>query len=442
MVKQKKFPMKQRTPQQPLPPVKNEPASARYVMLLKLTCWIFVIFMILKMGVYRPFSDHGVDYPKHWLAARVLFEGGNPYIGQELWLGFNYPQATAFAYFWLGFVDMQTGEKLFKGWMGVLLFSCWLMAWKYYRPRDVSMAVLSPVLRRVHQACLDNWGLLTALAVCFYFPAWHALYLGNVDPTNAFLSMAMITFLIMGRDRPAGVAWALLSLVKMMPVFLIIPILIHRRWRMLQSFMLVMIIYFFVLLATGRLGYEWFFVKVSMPEIPFAWRDISMTPIRFILRALGLEESLYHDRHYYGLLTHASTIFFLACIGSLALWLHRRREDWLNVVEVTMLFIPVVSPLMEYYHFVWIMPAFLLQLRRWVAGQMRLSIGLWLLFGWFNLFFLSYHVQDLGLGVFSKWVQAAPLFGYFIILIASVLQFVYPARPREKIAEERDAVQA
>src|SRR5262245_35097321 len=77
------------------------------------------LIQIGQWGIWRPLRWPGVDYGKHWDAARAVLENRNNYFidgsrNDELWLGFNYPQATAFMFLWLGFVSRAHGEVVWK----------------------------------------------------------------------------------------------------------------------------------------------------------------------------------------------------------------------------------------------------------------------------------------------------------------------------------------
>jgi hypothetical protein len=238
--------------------------------------WAFVIYAIVIMGIVKPIFITGVDYDKHWFAARALLEGRSVYLGSPLWMGFNYPQATAFAYIWLGLFSVTTGEYVYKFSLLLLLIGCWWLAVRWFRPRpaDSGAADLAALVRA---GMAHRWGLTAAFLGATFYPATVCVYVGNIGLTNAFLAIGMVGALLTGAPLAAGVFWGLLTLVKMVPLVLLVPFLFWRQWRVIKGFLLVMAAYLLLLVVTGRVGQEWFFVHECMPKIPAHWRSIAGT---------------------------------------------------------------------------------------------------------------------------------------------------------------------
>ena len=230
----------------------------------------------------------------------------------------------------------------------------------------------------------------------------------------------MVCALLGGRQRLAGVMWGLLALVKILPVFLLFPILLWRRWRLLQGFLAINLLYFILLVATGRVGEEWFFVNEVMPAIPRWWRGISIIPGRFVMLALGLHESVYMNPHGFDLVSRTSLICWLVFYLWLLIWMRRRGVDWLRALEMAILTYPLLTPLLEYHHFVWIMPALLLHLRRWLSGQMSLRIAMGLLAGWVILNAGFPFVFQLS--KFGQWSHFPVLFGYGLLIVVAIVE--------------------
>ncbi len=383
---------------------------------------LFFAHQVLYWGLVQPMLIHGVDYGKHWQAARAVLAGASPYIGEDLWVGFNYPQATAFMFLWLGFVSFEVGEKLWKLMLLGTLIGCWLLAWRCFRPRMAAMTGAGLELRR---AAAARWWLVTAFAVAAYMPALSAIYIGNIDPVNALLAVAMVAALLAARPRLAGAAWALLMLVKMLPLALLAPLVMWRCWRVLAGALAVLGGYFVLLLATGRLGHEWYLVSEMIGDVPRWWRHISITPARALLELSGHGE-IWRDPYGFTLAARVQ----LALLGTgylgLILWLRLRGVDRLRALELAMIAYPILTPLLEYHHFVWMLPALLLQLRRWVEGEMNGAVAGVLLAGWL-LLQASWTIAH-QLGGANQLIQYLSLVAYLIVLAGSVAEVAWMKR--------------
>ena len=382
---------------------------------------LYVVYAIVYVGLWRPMTIFGVDYDIYWQAARAILEGAKPYIGGNLWLKFIYPQATAMVFAWLGLFSFETSEKIWKLTLLVMLGICWWLAWRFYRPAarpdaDVPDAATPDADGRA--ALTAAWSLVCAFAVSCYQPAMSSLNQGNIDPFNALLAVAMVAALLASKPRTAGALWAGLTLVKMMPLVLIVPILLWRRWRVLQGFLIVMAVYFVALVATGHLGHEWYFVREFIPVISRWWREISISPVRLGLYLSGFAH-LYDNPLTFDLTIRVYVAIMVALYLAFLVALRRRGVDWMRALEAAILVYPLLSPLLEYHHFVWIFPALFLQLRRWAEGRMSSSRAAGLLAGWILLqvgYLLSFQ--------FFKWgiyVQFTPLVGYALILLFFML---------------------
>ncbi|MCE5228754.1 DUF2029 domain-containing protein [bacterium] len=341
----------------------------------------FIAHQVIFLGLYKPMKIPGVDYGKHWEAAVALLEGRSTYLGGDLWMGFNYPQATAFTFVWLGFFSRAVAEKIWKLFLFACLFSCWWMAWRTLRPKTVSGDGLGTFDRDLRGAFRSRWWLTTAFITAAFMPAVSAIYIGNIDPYNALLAMGMVAALATGRQRLAGVIWALLTLVKLLPGVLMIPVLLWRKSRVLAAFIGTMAVYLILLLVTGRFHYEWFFFREMLPKVPGYWRWISITPIRAIIEMSGHGEA-WNNPYVFEIAARGQLAMFAAAYIGILYWLRRRGLEWMRGLEVAIVLYPMLTPLLEYHHFVFMMPAIYLQTRRWAEGRMGWSIAGGLFAGW------------------------------------------------------------
>lgn len=414
-------------------------------LILRTAAFVYIAWTVYYWGFVRPAGFIGNDFHKHWLAARCLFEGTNNYVGEWLDLGFNYPQATVFIFGWLGFFSREFSEKLWE-WMHIgFLIGCWAIAWKAFAPSVVATPSAGDEANgaRIRRACASHWGLLTAFVLCLFTPATHCIWVGNVDPYNALLAMGLAAALLAGRDRLAGVLWALLILCKMLPLALIIPFFIWRRWRIFQTTLAVMAVYFIVLVATGRLGFEWYFVREAIPNITFYWRGISVSVARGLIFLLGLD-AWHESQAHFNAVVRVTSLVLVTFYVLMIVWLRRRRGiGFERVLELAMLFYPIMAPLLEPHHFVFMMPVMFLHMKRAVEGRMLESIrALYLLF-WL-LLGQSYTVVDLtsspsGVVIFLPLLAALGLLG---TALAETVIDVRTARGRLESGSEKHAREA
>lgn len=414
----------------PASPVSNAPRRSVPGLLLRSVLFLYIVWTIVQWGFIRPAGFIGSDYHKHWLAARCLFEGTNNYIGKWLELGFNYPQATAFIFGWLGFFSEAVGEKLWE-WMHIgFLIGCWLIAWKAFAPspRALRLADNDDSGQRMRSACARHWGLLTAFALAIFTPATHCIWVGNIDPYNAILAMGLVAALLSGRDRLAGVLWALLILCKMLPLALIVPLIAWRRWRVFKATLVVMVVYFVVLLVTGRLSYEWYFVRETIPNITFFWRGISVSMSRAVIFLLGRPE--WHEKEAaFNMVVRLTTVTLLTIYIFMIVWLRRRRgTGFVRTFELAMLFYPLMAPLLEPHHFVFLMPVMFLHMKRAVEDRMLESIGALYLLGWLVLS-QAYTVVDLTASP-SGVVIFLPLLAALGLMATAVIETMIDQHPR------------
>lgn len=402
------------TPAPTRTPLEN---TARYGRLLRLCMGLYVLYAFAVMGLYKPITFFGVDYDKHWYAARAILEGKSCYFRGTLWMGFNYPQAAAIPFFWLGFFSIKTSQYLWKAVLLASIVATWWLARRSYRPQPAPAApAISPASTadQVRQGIARHWGLVTALLTSIYFADSACVYLGNIDPLNGLLAVAMVAGVFSGLPLLAGVCWGLLTLIKMMPVVLIVPLLFWRQWRVLQGFLLAMAVYFLVLVALGRLGEEWYFVREAIPAIPVWWRCITISPLGFFLRLCG-HQALFDEPRAFVALVRWCELVYVSLFLLLNLLMRLRRCGLVRALEVSIVFYPLLSPLLEYHHFVWIMPALFMQARRWAQGEMTPRMAVALGLAWVMLC-AAFHVQDLMALKMPDLMHFAALPGYLAVL--------------------------
>jgi hypothetical protein len=400
--------------------------------LLRLCAWVYVGWIVGVWGIWRPFFYPAVDFGKHWLAARALADGANVYDGWELYLGFNYPQWVAFVYFWLGLTACDTAKHVWNGMNLGLLVATWWVAWQALRPLPAPTPAPSPL----RAGLARHWGVTTALTLALFQPATTCLPAGNVDPYNTVLAVALAAALLARRDAWAGVWWALLILCKLLPVSLVVPLVLWRRWRVLRSAAVVLAGYGLLLAVTGRLGYEWYFLRRIVPAIGFHWRWLSLSIPRALLLLFGLSEWYNHPESY-RLCTMAILLALAALYCAALWWLRRRRVSLERSLELAFLAVPLMAPLLEFHHFVFSLPTVLLMLRRWALGKMGTVWAVVYLLAWLNLA-QSYTYLDL-------WpsnplvMDFTALFSVAVLLVAMIWELARE-KAGQRVDDDEDAI--
>lgn len=395
----------------------------------------FVLITAFRHGLWRPLAVHGVDYPKHWHAARAMVEGRSLYHGEALEMHFNYPQWAAVLGLGLALTDEATGEKLWKLMLFGSLCGCWVIAWRCFRPdpsRDAKRR--SGTRRIVADGLAGHWALTSAALIVLFSPALaRPVFAGNIDPFNALFATALVAAFIAGRERLSGVLWAMLCLIKLLPVSLAPVFLLGRRRGVIAGFLAFVILYALLLAGLGRIGEEVGFYRDLLPQVGFYWRGISRSLSRALLES-SLPASLFDDPVIY----NACTITILAILASVdtlavAAVIGRGRPP-ARALEVSMLFAPMISPLFETHHLVLVLPVLFLQVRRWIEGEMTGRAVALLAPGWCVLcmdnFFQNY---GMGMGPHGTMLYYASMAGTWWLIAVTTAE----ALTRDDEAEPR-----
>ncbi len=376
----------------------------RLARLLRAVAWVFVGYTVIYWGFVRPAGFIGDDFVKHWHAARALAEGRSVYAGPELELRFNYPQAVAFIFAWLAPMEIAAAEKLWEFFHVSCLIAAGVLAWRGLRPAPPAGAGIA------REALARHWGLAVALALALYSPATWNIWIGNIDPLNGLLAVGLTVALVHRRDAAAGGCWALLVLVKLLPVALAAPLVLWGRRRMLARGAVVFVLYLALLAGLGRLSEEARFFSELAPRIPHYWRGISISAGRALL-TWGAPEGWADDPVKYRL-----AALGVAAVGGLLLigwmgWLRRRGATLARALEPALLLVPTLSPLLEPHHYIYAFPVLVLQMGRFAGGRMRAGFAVAGMAGWLVLGQWSIALDHIG---------SAPLALHFVPLWAAL----------------------
>ncbi len=377
---------------------------------------IGVLYALFWTMLWVPLSRDSVDYPKHWEAARALIDGQSVYRGSHLWIEFNYPQAMVFNFAWLGFFDYAVAERIWKLFLGLSIAGCWYIAWRMYLP---------PACRGGSRGV--RWGWITAAVIGFYQPAMSSLSEGNIDAYNALLIVLMVSLVLVGREYTAGLVWGLLVSVKLIPVLLLIPLLLWKKWKILQGGGIFLVAYLALLLLTGRLDEEWYFLTGILPVLPEWWRESSVSVLRLIFMLSGREEDYMNDPYSYLAGVRVFLCAVVAVFICILFVLRTRGKPFLSGLESAIIIFPLLSPLFWYHHLVWILPVLLLQFSAMVRHRYGRLMAVGLISGWVLLqvpwLFLRHSSID------HTWKDFAYLVGYLMVIFLTVVSvFTTPSR--------------
>lgn len=397
--------------------------SPRLKFLLLTLGWLYVAYVFGRYGIFKPIVTAGIDFPKHWLAPRAILEGRNAYEGEGLWLFFNYPQWSALVTFWLGWLDARTAEVVWKMMNVGMVVVSWALIVRFLRPSPAVLAappnLANPQRLAVSTGVIRYWPLLTAVIVAAFSPATTTVFFtGNIEPWNVLAMTGFIVCLASGRFRLAGVCWAALCLIKMMPGILLLPLLLWRRWRVVQGWLLFLLAYLVVLILTGRIRYEWFFLTEVAPLVPFRWRGISVSIPQFALEYFlpaWNEDPAAYTRIANGWLFAVAVLY-----AALVMLFWRRRLPFERVLEPAILLIPFLSPLLEGHHFAWSLPVLFLQINRWLRGDLTNSFALVYAIGWMVVG-LDYFYINL-LHNFGRWTDYVVTVGGILLAATSATE--------------------
>lgn len=348
--------------------------------------WADILFKLAYWGMWLPLHAPDCDYWKHWEAARAMLRGDSPYYGgPDLYLGFNYPLFTGYLFIFLGFFTQQVSEVIWE--VFNLLFSIGggLIAWRYMRPAMPTRFPGEPNLSFLFREAVHvNWGTAVFVLVANFHPLLLNFMPGNIDPLNFVLFMGLGAALVRGREALAGVLLAALCLVKVAPVLLLVPIFFARRWRMLWTTTGLLALYLFHLLATNLWRTELFLYTDVLPRIGYHYLGISSS-IHHVLANLVNPAAIASAEAYARWTVAINLVLLAVFVGACAVWSRNRARDFVHLMSFSMFMAVLMSPLLEYHHFVWAAPVLFFQVRDWVNGRISTAFALLCVVGWIAL---------------------------------------------------------
>lgn len=347
-----------------------------------LAAWLLWSLTFVKYALVFPLTMHGIDYIKHRRAALAVVEGRSPYT-DENFLRFNYPQFAAWVFVFLAWAPESAGETVWDlcnaaflaATLAVVILGCRPRAPQGLRPAD-----------RARQWAAAHWHAVAALAMGVFAPAFVGNHYANIEPFNLLLCATFLALMLHGRDGAAGLALAALCLVKILPALMLAPLWLGGRRRAVGWCLAAIGAYALVLAATGWWRHEWFLLREVLPRLAFEYRDISNAPAAIAVAKLA--PAVWKHRAAYDLVCR---VFSAAAFGVFAVvTVLGRRAGWREGVGFASLSAVLITPLFEYIHLIWAMPAYLLLAVDWVEGRVSSRLVLVLGAMWAVVFALRY----------------------------------------------------
>ncbi|GAB4324386.1 MAG: hypothetical protein Kow0059_19950 [Candidatus Sumerlaeia bacterium] len=321
------------------------------------------------------FSAWGVDYIKHYDAVIKMLDGRNPYAGRFF---DAYPALTKPLFVWLALFDPYMGEVMWDVWNALMILGAAALAGWAWRPDPprTALPLAGPLQRSTLMDFKDflarRWWAWGAALVGLYQPALSLLHAGNIAPTNFFLLVLWGAFLVRRRPFATGFMLVVAAMVKIFTIIALLPFVLGGRRRVLAGAAAALGLYGLGLSLAGWWGYEWGLYSTVLPALPFRFQGISYglnnLIVAWAVPSAGTSEPTFRA---------LSAGVGAAVLGATALilWLARHRllhdgEDFDDALTLTLVALPLITPLLEYHHYVWCAVAWLLLWRRWASGTL------------------------------------------------------------------------
>ena len=376
----------------PARPPAGPPRRSALGRALPYLCWGWLGFMFLKYAIILPFSETGVDFPKHYYAAEEILNGRNPFIDDRgLNQHYNYPTFAALIYVFLGLFTGPQAETIWTVLNALYVaIACMLLAW-VWRPDGSNGSPPDGATERslVASRVLRHWPAAAAAACAAYAPIFLGLVSGNIEPLNLVLLVGFWVAMSRQRDGIAGVLLGCLSLIKMMPVLFVAPLIVAGRWRAVRTWAAVLAAYGLLLAVTGWWRWDRFLFTHTLPNVGYYWQGISSSLVRII--GVLFHPPLLESISAFNRTSHAIALAVCGLNGVvlIAVW-PRFRRDWTEGMALMGIGVVLMTPLLEYHHFVWALPTYLTLIAGILNGKMGARYFFWEMSLWVLLFATGY----------------------------------------------------
>lgn len=318
---------------------------------------IFFTIDIFAVMVNNVISVPEWDFYLFWSYGRAAVEGLNPYVQDNLVhmvmplrpseglvneLFFFYPPPSLFLFVPLGFTDIHTAYILWNIIQGVMLvLVIHLLKRLFWTPHDHIQNTLS----------------ITTLVILFT-PTVFTIEMGQL---NIILLLFVLLFW-KDRDSFRGGIWlAIASFVKPIALFLLLYVLLKRKWQLFGSMLVSMaVISIVTILCFGSDMFISYFIdnpiSSDMPLYLYT-EEINQSILGNILRITNYDIA-NHSPYVHPLFIGA--VLTLLAISSLTIYfLDQNNEDWLLGLNITLALL-VFPKTLTHYSFLLLVPMLLL----------------------------------------------------------------------------------
>lgn len=384
--------------------------------------WAFWLFAFVKHALIFSFTSPGVDYVKHYHAAQDVLQSRNPFVNEN-GLFFAYPQFAVWLFLFLAWFSPEHAEHVWDGLNALFLALSLGLVIAFPRPRVPAEARgrADPASRaRVWTA--DHWPSAAAFIMGIFAPAFVGVHCGNIEPLNLFLGSLLCLALLRNAQAATGAALAVLSLVKILPSFFVVPLWLAGKRRTVAVWAGVLCVYALVLIATGWWRWEWFLFTETLPNLAWEYRGISNSLVA--IAATYFFPWLWSSKTVCDAAGMAATGTVLAlCVLILLRSRKSLRRSWRPGLAFASLSIVLATPLLEYIHLVWTLPAYLFLILDFLEGE----IGAWRFLASASLWILVFacrHLQDLGMTqpMLPRHIATFFVLGLWILAAADLLR--------------------
>ena len=357
------------------PPASTNAAIRR---LFLAACWLAFAFMFVKYALVLPFAKEGVDFAKHYNAAVHVLHGRLP-CGND-YLSFSTPMFTVWIYLFLAAFSHAQAAWIWNICNTFYILAALGMLIRYCHPSPSLPPSPSPD-QAARRWLIKHWPSAVALMLAAFAPLFLQLPYGNIETLNLALIVLFISAMLRDADAVAGLALGVLCLVKLLPGLLLIPLALAGKKRAVAFCLAVLAVYGALLIATGGWRWDWILLTQVLQDLPykFSFASSSLVCIGSYLFAPSLMENKAHFDAASRII--ALTVFAATILTLLASWRACRR-NWRDSVALCSLSVPLLTPLLEYHHYIWTIPAYVFLFRDFAEGASRrryfaVSLALW-----------------------------------------------------------------
>ena len=240
---------------------------------------------------------------------------------------------------------------------------------------------------RIRAAALRHWPFAAFFLVFNYLPLQQSLEQGNIDPLIFLLFLAFLCGVLKRWDWAAGALLGAAALIKIIAAMLIVPLLAARRFKAAAMFCVIAIIYGVILAATGAWRIEMDLYLNQLPAASFHGIAYSSSLHKWI-PALAFPKLLENPEAFSRWSFLLSSFFFAGFLGVCLAAFIRRSIAIEHLLGFSFFAMLLCSPLLEYNHYVWLLPILLLHIHLWASGKMGNAAFALMSAGWLGLFLI------------------------------------------------------